>query len=676
MQNGRDDSISSTLDSSRRSGSAILLHDHNGGGSNRKNRSLLPQSSLFSITVLLLMCSAGCGSGGGSPFTDRTTEAHRVDRIEALRKKSREQPRDAGVWQELGTELLKKSGDLVQLNDPSIGQSEMILWPRAERVLDEAIHVFENALQLDSANAHLYALAGHAYLAKFRSDPVVNDTVRVVKAISLLERSIRLDPQEVDAHIDLGLALTPTWRFEGDIREAKNHLEKASSLSPDDGMVYYALSGILEVEEQYPEALRALRKALYLGLRDEVTYLELPARYQRMCWKIYADDEQDTTHHAGFFSRNLAHATRMFYRLATPLPDFFQTGVYRKADELGLRNPTFYVTLSRLYASFGRREKGFDFVLRSFELDSLSVGSYSYWYWWHYPDSIWIERFLKRMPSGSYYGYLLAAQKYRNYRQSDSAAAERLLQTAIQLQPTYGAAYVLLGQSRFHERQKAVKNFEKALSLEFHEVNSMFTAADQLLAQGDFDLAFQYYERILRLDLAPRIVVLRLMGLAYEQKKDRRTAYSTYVEMDRVCPNAILCSWWGHDAAALMSLAYADKGNYDKAIEILMRSLGNQRWQKMVRPYWRTGDPKTYATIGQLYSKKGDSKNAIAYYMKALENDAEYPEAHYGLAEEYAKTNLRDKAIDSYRRAAKLGVTAATIALQKLGGSEEAQEKR
>jgi tetratricopeptide (TPR) repeat protein len=519
-------------------------------------------------------------------------------------------------------------------------------------------------------------LAGHAYFAKFRSDPVVNDTVRVVKAISLLERSIRLDPRFVDAHIDLGLALTPSWRCEGDIKLARAHLEKALSLSPDDGMAYYVLAGVLEVEERYPEALSALRKALSLGLRDEVAYLDLPARYQRMCWRMYEGDDQETVQHAGLFAKGLAEASRIFYRLATPLPQFFQTGAYRKADEMGLRNPRFYAELSHLYASLGRREKGFDFVMKAFELDSLSVGSYSYWYWWQYTDSIWNERFLKRMPPGSYYGYLLAAQKYRNARRTDSAAAERLLRTAIQLQPTYGAAYVLLGQSRFHEPQKAVKDFEKAVSLEFHEVTSMFTAAEQLSAQGDFDLAFQYYKRILSLDLAPRIVVLKSMGMAYEQKKDRRAAFSTYIEMDRVCPKAILCGWWGHEAATLMSIAYADKGDYDKAIEILKRSMGNQRWQKMVRPYWRTGDPKTYADIGQLYSKKGDSKNAIAFYMEALENEAEHPEAHFGLAEEYAKTNLRDKAIESYRHAARLGVPAAKKALQKLGETEEAQGKR
>ena len=115
MQNGRDDSVCCTIDPSRRMSADLLLQDREAGRSNRKNRSLLLHSSLLGITVLLLVCSAGCGSGGGSPFTDRATEAHRADRVEALRRKSQEQPRDAQVWQELGTELLRKSGSSVQV---------------------------------------------------------------------------------------------------------------------------------------------------------------------------------------------------------------------------------------------------------------------------------------------------------------------------------------------------------------------------------------------------------------------------------------------------------------------------------------------------------------------------------------------------------------------------------
>jgi tetratricopeptide (TPR) repeat protein len=676
MQNGRDDSVCREIDPGRGMSADLSDGDRERGRSDRKPCCQFRRSILLGTAALLTMWSAGCGSRGGSPFTDRATESHRADRIEVLRTKSQQQPGDARVWQELGTELLRKSGSLVQVNDRGIGSDEMMAWPKVERVFDEAIHAFENALQLDSTDAHLFALAGHAYLTKFQMDPVVNDTVRVTKAISLLERSIRLNPQLVDAHIDLALASTPSWRCEGDMKLAKAHLAKAFSLSPDDGMAYDALSRILEVEENYPEALSALRKAFDLGLREEVEYLEMPVRYQRIWWHVLAGDDLDTTKNIGFLARGLAQVTRMYYRLSTPIASLFQIGVYRKADQLGLRNSKFYEELSRSYAGLGRKEKGFDFVMRAFELDSLSVGPYSYWYWWNYPDSIWIDQFLKRMPPGSYYGNLLAAAKYRNLGRADSSTAQKLLQTAMRLQPGYGAAYVQLGQWYVNEPLKAKDLFEKASTLEFHEPSSMITAAQQLSAQGYFDLAFRYYKRILGLELAPRILVLKMMGMAYEQKKDRQAAYAKYIEMDRASPNAILSSWLGYEAAALMGYAYADRGDYDRAIEILKRSIGNERWRKTFRYYGESSDPKRKVEIGQLYSKKGDSENALAFYRQALKDDPEFPEAHFGLGEEYAKTNFRDKAIESYRRAAKLGVPTAKEALQKLGETVEAQVKQ
>jgi tetratricopeptide (TPR) repeat protein len=633
------------------------------------------RNDLISCAILLLVVATGCGSGGGSPFTDRATEAHRSERIEALRKQVKEQPRDARVWQELGTELLRESGSLVRLNDQAIQEGAMFMWPKAERVLDEAIYSFQNALQIDSTNAQLFALAGHAYIAKFRWDPIVNDTLRVMKAVSLLECSTLFNPELVDAHIDLVLALTPSWRWEGDMRLSKAHFEKALSLRPDDGMVFYAQSVILEVEERYPEALSALRKALSLGMRDEVAYLESPSRYQRIGWHMWSRDDREVAQAGGFLRKILTAAPRIFHQIAIPLPEFFRTGVHRKADELGLRNPTFYLELSRQYERFGRPEKGFEFVIKNFELDSLSNGDYSYWEPWQFPDSIWIDRFLKRMPAGSYYGYITAARKYHNHRPPDSVAAQKLIQTAIRLQPTYGAAYVELGRY-YSSRQNEPKLYEKALPLEYHEPISLILAANRLSVEGNFDLALRYYNRILDLDLAPRIVVMRLIAAAYEQKKDRQAAFRTYIEIDHICPNAILCSWWGHDLAALISNAYSDRGDYDKAIEVLKRSIGNQRWQKMVTSWESSGDPKTYVDIGELYSKKGDSKNAIAYYQQALGEDAEYAEAHFALGEEYAKEKMKDKAIESYRQAAKLGNTAAKKALQKLGAAEDVQEKR
>jgi tetratricopeptide (TPR) repeat protein len=164
------------------------------------------------------------------------------------------------------------------------------------------------------------------------------------------------------------------------------------------------------------------------------------------------------------------------------------------------------------------------------------------------------------------------------------------------------------------------------------------------------------------------------MGSTYEKKGDLSLAYSIYVDLDRTYPMAILSSWNGRQLALSISAAYESKGDYDKAIEILKRSVGNSRWKKA--HIYDQVPPKTYFQIGRLYSKKHDSDNAIAFYKKALEDLSEYNEAHFWLGEEYAKINLKDKAIESYRHAAKLRVPAAKKALEKLGVSEEPTEKR
>lgn len=633
----------------------------------------------FTIGIELgfILFATGCGSREDSKLIGRDGNENRVETIEALAKRTQDQPGDSRAWYDLGTELLKEAGRYLTWQDDIYYDiwDAMLTWRRAERILDEASRAFENALKLDSTNAHLLARAGHAYLVKFRHDPVLNDTGRLVRAISLLERSIQLDPGLVDALIDLGVAWTPTWRWEweGDTRKAKSYIEKAKSLSPENGMVYYAMSGLYEAVGEFDEALPSLRKALDRGLSDEVAYLEMPARYRRCYIAVMEGEGRAIDSSGSVFTKIPVFIASNLYRFSiTPIP-WFDIGVGKKAEALGLRNPYFYYLLSDRYSEFKRNDTGFNYYMKAFELDSLNHRSMG----WSYRGRMWLDSLTKRLPSGGYYGYVRAAKAYSGSRFDDPVIAKELLQRAIRLQPSYGVAYIELAILAWHsgEHKEAEELFQKALPLEFHEGASLLSAGQYLSANAKFDLALQCYTRILDLDLLPRPVVLYFRGMHYLNKGDRRAAHSAYLDLDRAYPVMRLSTWWGRGAAASISTAYVDERNYDKAIETLKRSRGNMLWKRTVRIGGYAGEAVTYNNIGLLYSKKGDSKNAVASYMKALEDDSMHAEAYYNLGEEYAKQGLKDKAIGNYKHAAKLGFEKAKETLQKLGETGESERK-
>jgi len=677
MQNGKKEKQRGTTETGPGRTRDHLQHCDVDGRLHRTTSSFSFRS--FSLCIILsIFAFGGCGSRGGPPFTDRATEDNRAKRIQVLRKETREHPRDPRLWKQLGMELLKESESLVgTYSGFGYWWFAMIKWRHAERTMDEAISAFEKSIALDSTDAALFALAGRTLLAKFHSDPLVNDTTTLTRAISSFERSIQLRPLSVDALVYLGIAWTPSWRSEGNLERAINYIGHALSLRPDDGMVHHALSMLFEAEDNYDRSIEEARIALDLGPADETAYLELSDRYQRMFRDRQRQADESVDSAASSIARVVAGVARPFYVLSMPLPHFFDIGVCRKADALGLRNPFFYSRLAFLYATFGREEKGFNFLLRAFELDSLHLGLH--WPWLGYRDSISMDRFLASIAPGSYYGLILAASMRENPggRSPRSEAAKRLLQRATQLQPTYGAAYVRLGDThlRLGENRKAVELFRKALSLEFHEASSMLLATEDLLGQKEFDLALRYYKRLLDLDLVPRIVVLKEMGNVLALKGDRRAAYAIYREIDRQSPMTTLCTWWGRELAAHLSTAYADKGDYNRALEITKRSIGNERWKKAYPYYDESEYSRIHLQIGLLYSKKGDSDNAIASYRTALRKNPDDGEAYYRLGEEYERKGVKDLAKENYQSAVEKGFEKAQGALRKLGGSHSSGGK-
>jgi Flp pilus assembly protein TadD len=77
-------------------------------------------------------------------------------------------------------------------------------------------------------------------------------------AISQLNEAVRLEPENYEAHLDLGIC----YAQKGFYAEAEKCYGRARELSPDDVLLNYNVAALYSLWDKHPQAYEALQKAL------------------------------------------------------------------------------------------------------------------------------------------------------------------------------------------------------------------------------------------------------------------------------------------------------------------------------------------------------------------------------------------------------------------------------
>ncbi|MEL7304212.1 MAG: tetratricopeptide repeat protein [Myxococcota bacterium] len=155
--------------------------------------------------------------------------------------------------------------------------------------LDEAVNEFRKAIELDPESAHAHdnlatvlAEKGQLddalfeYVAALRADPESPTAYHYLAsflagqghdlAINLYRKSLDLEYDFPDAHLNLALALADRGRLE----DALVEFEIAYRMAPDDAVIHHELACCLIDLERYPEAIGHLKRIV----KDYSDYIE------------------------------------------------------------------------------------------------------------------------------------------------------------------------------------------------------------------------------------------------------------------------------------------------------------------------------------------------------------------------------------------------------------------
>lgn len=232
------------------------------------------------------------------------------------------------------------------------------------------------------------------------------------------------------------------------------------------------------------------------------------------------------------------------------------------------------------------------------------------------------------------------------------------------IQGALGVARCYSEMGRFHEALKILLRIENISNSEKEKTDILIAIARCYEDMGQFGNTIQYFEKISNWNENKKA----LLGIArcYEMIGNYNKAIENFKKIKN----------WKFDREALLGIVHCHEAmsEYDKALEYLndVQAEEDDTQVSIIRGHiyqaqdqydmaldafrkskkWKTNPPALLA-IGRCYSKMGDHRTAIQYFIALLEFDKNHFQAKLAIAHCYEYLNQKDKAYNSFSLLAK-----------------------
>ena len=211
------------------------------------------------------------------------------------------------------------------------------------------------------------------------------------------------------------------------------------------------------------------------------------------------------------------------------------------------------------------------------------------------------------------------------------------------------------------------------------EISDKIHLAEEYYAQGEYSKAIYFYQVVLNKD--PRnVVAYKEIGDCYFRLKEYNKALENYKKVEWLQANSINYR---------LGLTHYFMGDYEKAKDYLLQALKMDAKKENVNYYlariydYQKNDKaalrcylkevrispleENYLNLARYYQKMGRYDKTISTIDITVKKFPKSGEAYLVYAELAEMKNFKDKAIDSYRKAAQLGNGKAQLWMEKKG---------
>ncbi|MEA5561195.1 tetratricopeptide repeat protein [Planktothrix agardhii] len=502
--------------------------------------------------------------------------------------------------------------------------------------LEAAIHIFQQALAMDSQDAEVYKRLAEVYILIGKEEDGIN----------YLHQALNLQPDLASAYLVVGnalyvqsrldlaiLAYTQALEIQPDFTEAhanlgsiyfiKERLDEALScyqmaleINPNQGLIYWMTGNLLTKQEKIELAINYYQKAIDLQPDKEIFYLKIAENLVKVnqvnqainCYKkaIQLNPKQAFTHQ----------------ELNRLLQLKFQESGEVEGENLGFYEGGVELANAGLETQFQSRSES--------NIETALVASANQQFLVNTPpekesENLEVQQYKQKAE-------ILMSQGF--YQQALVACHQ-----ALKLQPDYLPAYLTLGNIlQFQGKiESALRAYFQALELRpnFAEIHA--NIGTMLFKMQQWEQAISSYEKALELNPNLAAVYWNL-GKVFQtvgRVDESITAWQKALELQ---PNLVEAEFNFEFGNSL-----ARRGLWDEAAKNYQRAIA-------LKPQWA----EVYANLGSVRSQQGEEQEAIQYYQKAIELKPDLPQPYLYLGHIFSNKGESEQAIYHYQQSIKL----------------------
>ncbi len=264
--------------------------------------------------------------------------------------------------------------------------------------------------------------------------------------------------------------------------------------------------------------------------------------------------------------------------------------------DLGLSDPTYYVTLGNEYRSNHRTEEAIDAYRKAIMVDINSLEAYNN-----------------------------LGELYLEHRRLDEAIST--YRRAVQLEPNDARAYVGLGNAlaELKRSEEAIAAYRRSIQVNSEQSEGYEGLANILTEQNKLAEAVKNYKKALNLPEKPsdkaHAAALVGLGRALQGQQKLEDAIAMFRRAVQVSPKNV----WAY---VFLGRALVEKKQFAEATAIYQHALKLPNTKKVKVG---TSHAMVHNGLGMMFQRQGKLKPAIAAYEQAVDLDLSYETAHKNL---------------------------------------------